>query len=117
MNLGTRLKKLREMRGISVYRLSHLTDVSENHIHSIERSEKQPTIYTLEKLLNALQISLSEFFYEGGEAIFPSDYEKELLFHIRQLNPEKSVAMLQLAKLLHEEYVLLNQISTEDIES
>lgn len=90
MNLGTRLKELREARGISIYRLSRLTDISENHIHSIEHSEKQPTIYTLEKLLDALQVSLSEFF-------------------VRQLNPEKSAAMLQLAKLLYEEYAILKQ--------
>ena len=109
MNLGTRLKELREARGISIYRLSRLTDVSENHIHSIEHSEKQPTIYTLEKLLDALQVSLSEFFYEGGDAICPTDYEKELLYHVRQLNPEKSAAMLQLAKLLYEEYAILKQ--------
>jgi len=114
MNLGTRLKKFRESRGISVYCLSRLTDVSENHIHSIERSEKQPTIYTLEKLLNALQISLAEFFYEGGEAIYPTDYEKELLYHVRQLNPEKSAAMLQLAKLLHEEYILKQQLTEKE---
>ena len=114
MNLGARLKEFRESRGMSVYRLSRLTDVSENHIHSIERSEKQPTIYTLEKLLDALQVSLAEFSYEGGKAIYLTDYEKELLYHIRQLNPEKSAAMLQLAKLLHEEYILKQQLPQED---
>ncbi len=103
MNIGMRLQELRKARKISVYRLSKLADVSENHIRNIENSEKQPTIYMLEKLLEPLQVTLAEFFYEGGEVIYPTEYERELLYHIRQLNPDKASAVLNLAKLLHDE--------------
>lgn len=100
MDIGIRLQQLRETRGISAYSLSSLTGISETHIRNIERSRTQPTIYTLEKLLDALQVSLAEFFYEGQEIAYLTDHEKELLCYIRQLSSKKSEALLEFLKLL-----------------
>ena len=38
MKLNDHLKQLRTSKNLSVYKLARMTDVSENHIHSIEKA-------------------------------------------------------------------------------
>ena len=99
-NIAKRFKQLRTDRKYSVYRLSKETDVSENHIHSIERGESQPTIYTLEKLLSCLGVTLAEFFNEDASVMYPSDFEKELIKSVRVLSDEKAAVLLKVAKCM-----------------
>ena len=54
MNIAQRFQKIREQKKISVYRLSILSDISETHIHKIEKGTSQPSIYILEKLLSCM---------------------------------------------------------------
>lgn len=100
MELHERLKKLRIDQNLSVYRLSRISDVSENHIRTIERGGSQPSVETLEKLLEPMGITMSEFFRDDENIMFPSAYEKELLQAVRKLDTQKSDALLVLAKLL-----------------
>lgn len=102
MEWGTRLRQFRERRGMSIRCLSKQTTVSESHIRNIEQSKVQPTIYTLKKLLDALQISLAEFFSEENEAVCLTAHEKEILYHIRLLSPKKSTAILEFLKVFHD---------------
>lgn len=60
MDLGISFKNIREGKGKSVYALSKETGVSENHIHSIEKGTTQPSVAILERLLNALGVTLPE---------------------------------------------------------
>lgn len=91
MELGERLRYWRTKKGISVYKLYRLSDISENHIRSIERGEKQPTVAKLKALTDALDISLSEFFNEDEEHInYLSEKEKRLLDLYRNLPPDKA---------------------------
>lgn len=101
MELPAKLKKLRESRGISIYKLTKISDVSENHIRLIERGESQPSIQVLERLLKALGTNLAEFFNEDSEVIYPTEYERDLLRHVRSLSSEKADAVLSIAKLLN----------------
>lgn len=102
MDLGMRLRQFREQRGVSIYWLSKQTTISESHIRNIEHSKTQPTIYTLKNLLDALQISLAEFFSEENEAVCLTAHEKEILYHIRLLSPKKSAAILEFLKVFHD---------------
>ena len=69
MDIGISFKNLREGKGKSVYALSKETGVSENHIHSIEKGSTQPSVAILERLLNALGVTLPEFFNEDREVL------------------------------------------------
>lgn len=51
MDLGKRIKELREAKGITRYRLTQITGVSGHHIKGIEEGSRQPTVDTLEKLI------------------------------------------------------------------
>lgn len=100
MNIPERFQKLRIDKRFSVYRLSKLSDVSENYIHKIEKGLNQPSVYILEKLLTCLGITVSEFLNEDGNIMYPSEFERELLESVRVLPEEKAEAVLHIAKLL-----------------
>jgi len=100
MDLGTHLKQIRTAKNVSVYRLSKETDISENHIHGIEKGISQPSVAMLEKLLGHLGVSMSEFFKMSENEMYPTDYESELLGAVRKLSGDKAEAVLLIARLL-----------------
>ena len=101
MNIGSKLNFIRETKKISVYKLSKLTDISENHIHNIEKGITQPSVLILEKLLSALGTNLSEFLNENNDIVSLNKFETELIQSIRLLDDEKSDAILKIIKLMN----------------
>jgi len=60
-NIGKSVKKLREKLGISQEKLARLADVSNNTIVNIEAGKQDnPTIETLKKIANALQVGVDD---------------------------------------------------------
>jgi len=51
---GQRVRRLRQSRGMSVYRLAKLTGLSERAIVLIERGQRRPLLETAELLARAL---------------------------------------------------------------
>lgn len=100
MNIGERLRFIRESKKITIYRLSKETGVSQNHISGIELGKRQPTIDMLIRLTKPLGITLSELFNESDNNISLSENEKELIVNYRCLPDEKASALLILSKLL-----------------
>ena len=101
MKLNEHLKQLRTSKNLSVYKLARMTDVSENHIRSIEKGNSQPSVLTLEKLLTALGTNLAEFFNEDQTVLYPSELEKELLLAVRRLDDEQAKALIHLTALMN----------------
>lgn len=99
MELGKRLRELREAKGLTRYQLTQLTDISGHHIKGIEDGTRQPTIGTLQKLIVPLGITLSELFNEG-EVTYLSENERRLIENFRALSPEKSEALLIISDAL-----------------
>ena len=98
MNIGNKLRSIREMKGFTIYKLSKETGISQNHIGDIELGKRQPTFDTLSRLLAPLGVSLSEFFNEETEMLYLSDEEKRLIENYRCLSPEKAAVLQQLSK-------------------
>lgn len=91
MELGERLRYWRKKKNVSVYKLYRISDISENHIRSIEKGEKQPTVAKLKALTDALNVSLSEFFNEDEERVcYLTEKEKHMLDLYRSLPPDKA---------------------------
>lgn len=99
MNLGERIKELRESKGLTRYRLTQITGISGHHIKGIEEGTRQPTIDTLEKMIVPLGITLSELFNEGEQA-YLSDKEKQLIMNFRTMSEDKSDALLMMSEVL-----------------
>lgn len=91
MNIGERLYYWRNLKQPSVYKLSKISGVSENHIRNIENGKKQPTIKTLQALTDGLNITLSEFFNtENNDITYLSDGERRILDAYRRLPKDKA---------------------------
>lgn len=59
-NLGNNIRKLRLSKKISQEELAFKINSARNFVGCIERAEKAPTIITLAKIANAMNITLSE---------------------------------------------------------
>lgn len=99
--MGEKLKKLREDRGMSMYRLTQLTGVSGHHIKGIENGTRQPTIETLYKLVTALGSSLAEIFNDGENCFYLTEDERRLIENYRIMSAEKSEALLNMSDVLN----------------
>lgn len=59
---GKKLKRLRLEKGISQESLALSADLDRTYIPSIEKGERNVSITVVEKLANALNVNISEFF-------------------------------------------------------
>lgn len=73
MEVGKKLRKLREDKNMSMYRLTQITGVSGHHIKGIENGSRQPTIETLSRLTIAPGSSLAEIFNDDTECTYLSE--------------------------------------------
>nr|WP_299240043.1 cupin domain-containing protein [uncultured Halomonas sp.] len=66
-NVGTRLKQLRQSRDLSQRELAKRAGVTNSTISLIEQNSVSPSVSSLKKILDALPVSISEFF--AGEEL------------------------------------------------
>jgi transcriptional regulator with XRE-family HTH domain len=72
MNIGTRLRELREAKRYSQGDIEKRTGLLRCYISRVECGYTEPKIGTLEKWAKALDLELYQFFYQGkGEPIAP----------------------------------------------
>ena len=62
LSFGKRVQELRKTKGISQEELASLAGVHRTYIGMIERAEKNITLCNIEKIANALNISISDLF-------------------------------------------------------
>jgi transcriptional regulator with XRE-family HTH domain len=67
VNIGERLRELREARNISMRALATRSGLSANALSMIERGRASPSVSTLYKLADALGISITSFFGSDSE--------------------------------------------------
>lgn len=79
--IGSKLRSIRKEKGLSSYQLEYISGISQSNISRIESNEISPTIDTLLKLCNGLEISIIDLFEKGNLAA--------LLKTARQLKPEQ----------------------------
>lgn len=67
VNIGERLRDLREARNISMRALATRSGLSANALSMIERGRASPSVSTLYKLADALGVSITSFFSSNNE--------------------------------------------------
>lgn len=102
MEVGKKLRKLREDKNMSMYRLTQITGVSGHHIKGIEEGTRQPTIETLGRLTVALGSSLAEIFNDDMECTYLTDRERQLIENFRAMSDEKANALLNMSVVLNQ---------------
>lgn len=60
--LGTRVKKLRELKKMSQLSLAQKAGLDLTTINEIEKGNREPMLRTIWKIANALDVSLAELF-------------------------------------------------------
>ncbi len=60
--LGEKIKRIRKKKGLTQEKLAEIIDISSRNLSNIEIGVNFPKTETLEKLLNALEISTEELF-------------------------------------------------------
>lgn len=62
--VGKVIASFRKRKGISQEVLSGLADIGRTHLSAIERGERKPTLETLYRISNALDINMSDIVIE-----------------------------------------------------
>ncbi|MCE0494590.1 cupin domain-containing protein [Vibrio salinus] len=73
MDVGSQLKAIRIMKGVSQRELAKLSGVTNSMISQIEKNQVNPSVGSLKKVLDAMSVSMGEFFtmdIEEQEKIF-----------------------------------------------
>jgi len=81
MNIGRKLKRIRNNKGLSLSKLEEVTGVSKSMLGQIERGESNPTVKTLWKIAKGLNVSFSAFVEENKAkvSVVSSDQVNPLL--------------------------------------
>ena len=98
MDILEQIKKLRDERGWSNYKLAKMSGISENSLNNLFRRNNLPTIPTLESICKGFCITLSQFFAEHGEPIPLDDKQREMLMTWDALTEDQKVTLLEFLK-------------------
>ena len=60
--IGSRIQEIRNKKGITQDQLSEKVGISPKYLSSIERGKENPTLNTILKLAQSLDVNLDEFF-------------------------------------------------------
>ena len=64
IKFGDRVREIRKEKGLSQEELSFKADLHRTYIGMIERAEKNITLVNIEKIANALEVSINDLFDE-----------------------------------------------------
>ncbi|MEA3353749.1 MAG: helix-turn-helix transcriptional regulator [Campylobacterota bacterium] len=64
LKFGNTIKKLRKQRGYSQEEFAQIAELDRSYMGSVERGERNVSLLNIEKIVNALDISLETFFKE-----------------------------------------------------
>ena len=91
MNIGQKIKAIRESQNISMNSLSKICEVSQANLSRIESGQQQPAFDTLERIITALGFTIADFFSTDNSEL-ESDL-KRLIDIIRTLKPQQKQAL------------------------
>jgi len=114
MDVGDRLKQLRELKGLSQGQIEQRTGLFRCYVSRVENGHTVPSLETLEKFAEALELPLYHLFYEGekppqASKIQPKDTDDwargrkgrrifgKLLKAVRKMSPSDRALLLHTA--------------------
>ena len=96
-NIGQRIRQLRESRTMTQSQLQARSKVSRSYLSRIESGQMTPSLGTLEKISEALNVGLNRFFIpeSDGEALLEDPFIQGLRPFLRQLDWEQWQSILK----------------------
>ena len=102
MDIGSKLKEIRTLKGLTQEELADRAELSKGFISQLERNLTSPSIATLTDILQCLGTTLCEFFNETpeeqvvfGKADYFEKYDAELKNEIRWIIPNAQKNMME----------------------
>ena len=95
MDVGKRIKELREKCGYSTNKLAEWAGIAQSHIRKVELGEADITVGRLQIICDALGITLSEFF-----SVEKTDEVNDLAAAISSLMPKQRVLLIEFLRSL-----------------
>lgn len=86
--LGSRIKELRKLRGLSQEKLSEKINIDPKHLSRIEVGRGFPSLDTLERIANVLNVELKDFFEFAHEAKSQKELKETLNSLLKETNEE-----------------------------
>lgn len=93
MNIGDRIKTLREKSGYTQNALADKAGVSQTHLRRVELGQADITVGHLQLVCDALEISVKDFFNFNDEA-------EELSIALSNLSPRQKKLLIDFLKSL-----------------
>ncbi len=93
MNIGARIKELREAAGFSQNKLAEWAGISQTHLRRVELGQADITVGHLQLVCDALGIKLKDFFNEA-------DNEEDISSAIFSLSPKQRHFLIEFLKSL-----------------
>ena len=93
MNIGDRIKTLREKSGYTQNALADKAGVSQTHLRRVELGQADITVGHLQLVCDALEISVKDFFNFNDEAV-------ELSIALSNLSPKQKKLLIDFLKSL-----------------
>jgi transcriptional regulator with XRE-family HTH domain len=103
--IGDRIRLIRTERGLSIEELAEKADVNTTNLGRIERGETIPKLDSIEKIINALDITFEELFKHIQTTTETTNGENDnnialLINRLNNLNPSEQKEVLSLFDIL-----------------
>lgn len=100
MNIGHRIKQIRIAKGLQGIQLAEKVGITNVYLSYLESGTKIPSVVTLQKICDALGITLAEFFADENTNL-PPEYQ-ELLENVKVLSPKQLELLNEFLKTLRQ---------------
>lgn len=102
MDISKRVDELCKLHHMSKYRLSQITGISQSAFSKIARQQMSLSIETIQRICDALGISMAQFFSEFGEYPDLTLHQKQLLDCWGMMDKQKQEFLLLMAEKICE---------------
>ncbi|WP_026836161.1 helix-turn-helix domain-containing protein [Eubacterium xylanophilum] len=97
-NLGERVQSIRKASGLSQEELALRADITPTYMGQIERNIKNPTIRVLERICEALDVSLADFFSEKETSRIQCPITTQIVAQLRDCSDNEKNVYLKILK-------------------
>ncbi len=99
--VGQNIRKIRQTRGLSQENLALKAEMNPSYVGQVERGEKSPTIDSLEKIANGLDVELEELFhFNNNVEIQQMTVLKKIEFELKSRTEEEQEVVYRFVKQL-----------------
>ena len=98
MDIGSRIRDLRKSHNLKIVTLAGKVGLTREYLSNLEHNVNTPSLSTLQKICDALEVSMAEFF-NISDATLPPEYQ-ELLYNAKTLSPEQLASLNEFLRSL-----------------